>query len=339
MKKRDHHLKDNVLENITTLYQAENGAIAFRNDLEHETIWANQKQIAQLFDIDRSVVNRHINNIFSDKELDQAVVCAQFAHTTQHGAIQGKSQTKQVNHYSLDIILAVGYRTNSRRAIVFRKWATTTLKEHLLQGYTINKNRVTQNYESFLQAVAEIKNLLITNSVVGSEEVLELISVFAGTWFALDAYDTSTLPVNGFSEIDVTVQVEELISGLDALKQELINKEQATVLFAQEKKKGNLGGILGNVFQSAFGEDVYSSFESKAAHLLYFIIKNHPFNDGNKRSAAFCFVWLLNKAGILRKSITPEALAALTLLIAESNPLEKDKMVGLVILLINGKYK
>lgn len=321
------------------IYQAKNGAIEFRGDFEQETIWGTQKQIAEVFGVDRSVVTKHIKNIFKDKELDKTVVCAKFAHTTQHGAIKGKTQTKTIDFYNLDIILAVGYRTNSVKAIEFRKWATQTLKQHLLQGYTINKKRIGKNYEKFMQAVADVKALLPAGNKIKKADILELVSAFAGTWFSLDAYDKDSLPQKGINKKYVQITAEELIEALQELKYDLIKKKEATEIFGQERSKGSVAGIVGNVFQSVFGKDAYPTVEEKAAHLLYFMVKNHPFVDGNKRSGAFAFVWFLRKVGLLRASITPEALTAITLLVAESNPKDKEKMTRLILLLVNGKYE
>jgi prophage maintenance system killer protein len=234
----------------------------------------------------------------------------------------------------LDAIISVGYRVNSKQATQFRIWSTKVLKQHLLEGYTINKKRIGQNYEKFMQAVADVKALLPSGNKVTTEDVLELINAFAGTWFSLDAYDTESFPRAGSTKKKVHFTANELSEALQELKQDLMDKKQATDLFGQERNKNSVEGIIGNVFQSAFGEDVYPSAEKKAAHLLYFMIKNHPFTDGNKRSGAFAFVWFLRKASLLRASLTPEALTALTLLIAESNPKDKDKMVGLVLLLL-----
>lgn len=319
------------------IYQGKNGAIEFRGDFERETIWATQKQIADIFEIDRSVVTKHIRNIFKDKELDKKMVCAKFAHTTQHGAIKGKTQTKQVEFYDLDIILSVGYRTNSIRAIDFRKWATKILKQHLLDGYTINKKRIGQNYEKFMQAAANIKALLLSGNKIKTEDILELINAFASTWFSLESYDTDNFPKIGASKKKIIFTAEELSEAFVELKKELVAKKQATDIFGQERNKKAVEGIIGNVFQSVFGNDVYPSIEEKSAHLLYFMVKNHPFVDGNKRSGAFAFVWFLRKSGLLHASLTPEALTALTLLIAESRPKDKDKMTGLVLLLLRKK--
>ena len=320
------------------IYQAKNGKIEFHGDFDRETIWATQKQIADIFEINRTVATKHIRNIFKDKELDKKVVCANFAHTTQHGAIKGKTQTKLIEFYNLDIILAVGYRTNSVKAIKFRIWATKILKQHLIDGHTINKKRIGQNYEKFMQAVADVKALLPAGNKVKTEDILELINAFANTWVSLNAYDTDTFPKRGTTtKKRVAFTADNLQNALQKLKKELIAKKQTTDIFGQERNREAIKGIVGNVFQGAFGKDVYPSLEDKAAHLLYFIVKNHPFVDGNKRSGAFAFIWFLRKTGLLHASLTPEALTALTLLIAESNPKDKDKMTGLVLLLLKKK--
>ncbi len=307
------------------IYQGKSGAIEFRGDFDKETIWSTQADLCALYDKDQSVISRHVKNIFKDGEVNEKSNM-QKMHIT--------NSDKPVAFYSLDIILAVGYRTNSARAIEFRKWATKVLKQHLLQGFSINKKRIGQNYEKFMQAVADVKALLPSGNKVTTEDVLELINAFAGTWFSLDAYDTDTFPKTGLTKKKISFTANELTEALQELKLDLIAKKQATDIFGQEKDKNAVEGIIGNVFQSAFGKDVYLSAEKKGAHLLYFMIKNHPFTDGNKRSGAFAFVWFLRKAGLLRTSLTPGTLTALTLLIAESNPRDKDKMVGLVLLLL-----
>ncbi|MFA5986396.1 MAG: RhuM family protein [Parcubacteria group bacterium] len=320
------------------IYQAKNGAIELREDFDNETIWATQKQIAEIFDVDRTVIVKHIKNIFSDKELDQKVVCANFAHTTKHGAIEGKMQTRTVNFYNLDIILAVGYRTNSVRAIEFRRWANKILGQYITKGYLINPQRIGKNYDNFLTAVEHVQKLLPKDHTIKTDDILELIKTFAGTWFSLEAYDEDRLPHKGVTKKDVSLRASDLYSAVGDLKKDLIAKKQASDLFAQEKQEKNLEGILGNVLQSAFGADMYPSIEEKAAHLLYFVVKNHPFNDGNKRTGAFAFVWFLHKTGIdFQKKITPESLTTITLLVAESKPRDKDRMIGLILLLLNGK--
>lgn len=317
------------------IYQAKNGEIKLKEDADNETIWASKKDIAQIYGIDRSVVSRHINNLFKSEEVNQNEVCAFFAHTTKSGAHKEKTQTRQVEYYNLDIILAVGYRTNSKIAIEFRKWATKTLKEHIVKGYTINKERLQKNYNEFLHVVEEMKLLSQNSENVRTEDVLELIKSFSATWFGLDSYDREELPKEGITKVNLEFEVEKLYGDINTLKQELIRRGEAAEIFATEKTKRSLEGIVGNVFQSVFGEDAYPTVEEKAAHLLYFVVKNHPFNDGNKRCGAFSFIWLLKRAGFdVEKFINPNALTVLTLLIAESNPNDKNRMVGLVLLML-----
>ena len=311
------------------IYQGESGAIEFRDDSEHDTVWGNLAQISALFGRDKSVISRHIRNILQTSELERDSVVAKIATTAADGKIY------QVDYYNLDMILSVGYRVDSKQATRFRIWATKTLKQHLLQGYTINKKRIAKNHEKFMQAVADVKSLLPSGGAVTAEDALELINAFADTWFSLDAYDKGNLPKSGASKNQVTFTAEELNKALTALKEDLLRKKEASEIFGQERQSGNVAGIVGNVFQSVFGQDAYSSIEEKAAHLLYFMVKNHPFTDGNKRSGAFAFVWFLKKAGILRASLTPDALTALTLLVAESNPKGKDRMIGLILVLLN----
>jgi prophage maintenance system killer protein len=325
----------NDLPHELAVYQAPDGEIRLREDGEHETIWASKKDIANIYNIDRSVVSRHINNLFKSGELDESEVCAFFAHTTKSGAHKEKTQTRQVAYYNLDIILAVGYRTNSKVAIAFRKWATKILKEHITKGYTINRDRLRKNYDEFMQVVEEIKLLSKNTQNVRVEDVLELIKSFSATWFGLDSYDREALPKEGITKVNLSYEVDKLYQDIATFKEELIKRGEASEIFATEKVPKSLEGIVGNVFQSVFGEDAYPSVEEKAAHLLYFIVKNHPFNDGNKRTGAFSFIWLLKRAGVdVAKYINPNALTALTLLIAESNPTDKDRMVGLVLLML-----
>jgi len=317
------------------IYQTKDGEIRLKEDMQNETIWANQRQIAQIFSIERSVATKHINNIFKNEELDRKMVCAKFAHTTKHGAIADKTQTKNIEFYNLDIILAVGYRANSKTAIEFRKWATKTLKQHITKGFTINQHQLEKNYQEFLKAIDDVKLLTKSNSKFQTEDILELIKTFSSTWFSLQSYDKQKFPKKGNTQKIIDVEAKDLYADIEMLKNELIRKKEATELFAQEKNKDSLKGILGSVFQSAFEQDAYQTIEEKSAHLLYFIIKNHPFNDGNKRTGAFAFIWFLQKTNFkFQKKVSPETLTTLALLIAESNPREKEKMIGLVLLIL-----
>lgn len=320
MSKKTHN------KNELVIYKAKSGALELRGDFVNETVWATQKQIANVFGIERSVVTKHINNLLKTKEVSEKSN-VQKMHIA--------NSDKLVSFYSLDVILSVGYRTNSVQAIEFRQWATKTLKQHITEGYTIDPKRVAKNYEAFMESVEKVQSLLPASSEVGAVEVLELVRLFADTWFALDAYDKETLAPRKVNKKKVSFTARELQEGIAELKQVLMENREATENFAQERNKESIEGIIGNVLQSFGGAAVYPSIEEKAAHLLYFIIKNHPFVDGNKRSGAFAFVWFLQKAKVLNtKQLTPSALTALTLLIAESNPQDKTKMVSLVMALI-----
>lgn len=313
----------------TVIYQTKSGAISLKQDVSSDMLWASQAHIADIFEIERSVATKHIRNILKDKELNADSVCAKLAHTAEDG------KTYQVQFYSLDVILAVGYRTNSKKAIAFRQWASRTLKDHIYKGYTINKNRIQKNYDDFLKAIDDVKNLLPTDTTVDHDSILELVILFADTWFSLDAYDKDKLVTQGVTKKKVVLTAEKLNKALAELKHNLISKNEATDIFGIERTKDSIVGIIGNVMQSFGGEELYPSIEEKAAHLLYFIIKNHPFVDGNKRSGAYAFIWFLRYTKTLDLTrMTPPALTAITLLIAESSPKDKDKMIGLVCTLL-----
>ncbi len=314
-----------INNNKIIIYQAKNGAIEFRGDMKNETIWATQNQVSELFDVERSVITKHIRNILKDKELEENSVCAKFAHTANDG------KTYQVQYYNLDVILSVGYRTNSKIAIVFRQWATKTLREHITKGYTINRRQIAQNYDSFMQTVASVQNLLPEHIAFDPGAVLDLVKEFASTWISLDAYDKETLKIKGVNKKNIKLKSDELFSAILNLKKELIQKKETTELFATEREKGSIEGIVGNIMQTFGGKPLYKTIEEKAAHLLYFIAKGHPFLDGNKRSGAFAFVWFLRKTKTKGfRNINPATLTALALLVAESDPKKKDQIVALV---------
>ena len=321
MKKKQETSKKGGL----VIYQAPSGALELRGDMKKETVWATQMHIAQIFDVERSVITKHIRNILKDKELDRRAVSAKFAHT----AADGKKYL--VTFYNLDIILSVGYRTNSKKAIEFRQWATKTLREHITKGYTLNRARITQNYDAFMKAVADVQHLLPEHVTLNPKAVLELIKEFATTWVSLDAYDKESLVLKGITKKKVSFVSDDLVRAIAQLKSVLMKKGEATDLFASERVERSIEGIVGNVMQSFGGTPVYKTIEEKAAHLLYFMVKNHPFTDGNKRSGAFAFIWFLKKTGVKgSRTITPAALTALTLLVAESDPKKKDQVVALI---------
>ena len=310
------------------MYQAKSGAIELRGDAQKETLWATQAQIADVFGVERSVVTKHIRNIYKEKELEQKATCAKFAQVQTEGS---RVVERSLEHYNLDTIISVGYRVNSKTATQFRQWATRTLHEHITKGYTINKKQIGKNYEAFIKSVAEVQALLPEHVTLDPKAILELIKEFASTWVSLDAYDKDTLTLKGVTKKKVTLIGADLVGAIESLRIELMKKGEATDMFAHERASGSIEGIVGNVMQSFGGKSVYPTVEEKAAHLLYFMVKNHPFSDGNKRSGAFAFVWFLRKTGVRGASnINPGALTALTLLIAESDPTKKDQMVALV---------
>lgn len=316
------------ITNQIVIYQSKTGSLELKADIKGETIWLTQQQVADLFEVQKAAISKHVKNIFESKELDQKATVSKM-ETVQK---EGKRSIKRVfEYYNLDLVLSIGYRVNSKQATRFRQWANKVLKEYILQGYTFNRNRIKTNYSEFIEVVNDIKSLLSTGANINHENVLELISFFADTWLSLDAYDRDILSTKGVTKKKVKLTADKLASALIELKNSLIAKDEATDIFGIERSKGSLEGIIGNVLQSFGEQELYPTIEEKAAHLLYFIVKNHPFVDGNKRSGAYAFIWFLQQAKILDVAkITPAVLTALTLLIAESNPKDKDKMVGLV---------
>ncbi len=318
--------------NSVIVYQTKAGAIELRGDFSAETVWATQAQIAQAFEMDVRTINEHIKNIYKTDELQDKSTIRNFRIVQKEGK---REIERDVKHYNLDMILSVGYRVSSKKATLFRQWATKTLRQHITKGYTINPKVVKNNYAEFQKAIRNIKELLPAGSSIDHASVLELVSVFADTWLSLDAYDKDELVSSGATKKSVMVTAEQLTSGLADFRDILIKKGEATEIFGQEKMAGNIAGIIGNVMQSFGGKSLYPTVEEKAAHLLYFMIKNHPFTDGNKRSGAYAFIWFLRKTGVLDTSkMTPPALTVITLFIAESDPKHKDKMTRLVLQLL-----
>src|SRR3989344_1434261 len=309
------------------IYQAKNGAIELRGDFTRETIWSTQAQIADIFQVERSVVTKHIGNILKVKEVDKKSN-VQKMHVA--------NSDNPVAFFSLDIILAVGYRANSVRAIEFRKWATKTLRSYIVDGYAVNKSRIAKNYAQFLSVVEDIKKLLPAASAVNPVDAIELISLFADTWLSLEAYDREFLLKGKLTKKKVRLTSDEISKDLSILRKTLIEKGEATDIFGSERNAGSVSGIVGNVMQVFGGNELYPTVEEKAAHLLYFMVKNHPFTDGNKRSGAFAFVWFLKQADMLNThKLTSSALTALTVLVAESDPNHKDQIIKLILNLLS----
>jgi predicted transcriptional regulator len=322
-------------QNNLILYQASNGSIEFRGDFSQETIWATQAQIAEVFGVTSQNVTMHIRNIYREGELEESATCKKFLQVQIEG---NRSVKRQIKEYNLDVIIAVGYRINSVVGTQFRKWATKTIREYLTKGFVLNKKQIKKNHQEFLKAIESIQNILPEHVTLDPKTILELVKEFASTWQSLDAYDKESLQSIGSTKKSVNISAGELRESIATLRADLMKKGEVKELFAQERRSGSIEGIVGNIMQSFGGKSVYPSIEEKAAHLLYFMVKDHPFSDGNKRSGAWSFIWFLRKTkakGFV--NINPGALTAITLLIAESKPDKKDQMIALVTTILSTK--
>jgi hypothetical protein len=321
-------MKQKQTKERAVVYQAKNGAIELRYDAGRDTLWANINQIAELFGVQKAAISKHLKNIFESGELSKRATVSKMETVRTEG---GRSVKRSIEMYNLDSVIAVGYRVNSKRATQFRIWATRVLKEYVTKGYVLDRKRIVANYDAFMKSVGDVQALLPEHISFDPKQVLELIREFADTWVSLDAYDRQTLTTKGVSKKTVRLDAEELLGAIGSLKRELVKKGEATEIFAAERSVGSVEGIIGNVMQSFGGKPVYPTVEEKAAHLLYFMVKNHPFTDGNKRSGAFAFVWFLHRFRAKgSRNVNPAGLTALTLLVAESDPKKKDQVVALI---------
>jgi prophage maintenance system killer protein len=315
------------------IYQADDGGTELQVHLDQETVWLTQKQMAQLFDKDVRTVNEHLKNIFKEGELQESSVVRKFRIT----AADGKSYNTA--HYNLDVIISVGYRVKSLQGTRFRQWATHTLRNHIVEGYTLNEQRLREErakLQEMQRAVDLLSRTLEQQQLVNDigQEVLQVITDYAYALATLDRYDHGTLAVEATSgPAGYVLEYAEAIAIVQSMKGEFDG------LFGQEKDQG-FKSALGAIYQTFDGKDVYPSVEEKASNLLYFIVKNHAFTDGNKRIAAAVFIFFLARNGILyredgSKRLADNALVALTLLIAESRPEEKETIVMVIVNLIN----
>lgn len=313
------------------IYKSITGETQVEVRFEHDTVWLNLNQIAQLFGRDKSVISRHLSAVFRDNELDRHSVVAKNATT----ALDGK--TYQVDFYNLDAILSVGYRVNSKQGTQFRIWATQRLRDYLVEGISINKKRL-QELEKIVEVISRT-TIDQTHDLAEAKGLLHILNHYTKSFILLNQFDSASLPLQNLNGV-VTYQIEydEAVQAIEILKSELIQKNEATPLFGNQKDK-SFEGILRSILQTFDGNYLYPTIEEQSAHLLYFVIKNHPFSDGNKRIGAFLFVWFLEKNSHLLKhngerKINDNALTALALLVAQSNPEDKELMIRLICNLI-----
>ena len=325
--------------NDIIIYQTEDGEIKLDVKMEKDTVWLTQTQMGELFGRERTVIGRHIKNVFEEKELNPKVVCAKFAHTTSHGAIKGKIQTREIVYYNLDVIISVGYRVKSKRGTQFRIWANKILKDYLIKGYAINQKIKLEHYQELKDIVRILGNTLKNQEQLTSDQSKGLLAVVTDYVYALDTldkYDYQQLTIEDTTkENRFQATYECAMEAIQSLKGKFGESE----LFAHEKDQ-SFKSSISTIYQTFDGMELYPSIEEKAAMLLYLVTKNHSFSDGNKRIAAMLFLWFMEKNGILyrpngEKRIADNTLVALTLMIAESRTEEKDMMVKVVVNLIN----
>lgn len=309
------------------LYEAPDGQVRVDVRLEQETVWLTQEQLSQLFGRERSVITKHVRNVFREGELDPVSVCAKFAHTAADG------KTYQVDHYNLDVIISVGYRVKSKHGTQFRIWATQVLRDHLVKGYSVNQRRLAE----LKQTVRLVATMAERRDLSGDEAtaLLRVVGEYSRALDLLDDYDHQRVPaLRAGSQARYALTYEEAIGIVDRLRERF----GGSTLFGQEKDE-SLHSSLQAIMQTFGGQDLYPSLEEKAAHLLYFLVKNHSFVDGNKRIAAALFLWFLERNNVLTNTtggrlISDAALVAMTLMIAESRPEEKDVLVRIVMHLL-----
>ena len=335
-------IKSSAPRSQIEIYQNKDNKTEIEVQFDNETFWMNQKQIAEVFGTKIPAINKHINNIINEGELKPEATISILEIVQKEGK---REVARKVDFYNLDMIISVGYRVNSSKATQFRIWATERLKNYLVKGFAVNEKRVKEYQENLIELQKTIK--LIQNSVelkelstLESKGFLSIITNYTQSFILLNRFDSDSLNLQKLDKnITYEITYEEACEAITELKKQLIKKKEASELFGNQKDQ-SFAGILGNITQSFGGEYLYKSIEEQASHLLYFVIKNHPFSDGNKRIGAFLFIWFLAKnKHSLKKSgelkINDNGLVALALLVAQSNPKEKELMIKLIINLIN----
>lgn len=320
------------------VYETPDGGVGVEVRLDRETVWLTQRQMADLFESSTDNISLHLKNIFENKELDEQTTTEDFSVVQPEG---NRRVRRNVKHYNLDAIISVGYRVNSRRGISFRQWATTTLREHLVRGYTLNRQRLEQNARELESALALVRKAASGEALTSDQGrgLVDIIARYTQTFLLLQRYDEGLLIEPRGVQGGALPDIAQARRAIGQLKAELVARGEASELFGQERQDG-LAAVLGNLDQTVFGEPAYPTIESKAAHLLYFVIKNHPFSDGNKRIGCFLFVEFLHRNGHLARQgepiINDVGLAALALLVAESAPKNKEVMIRLVMNMLAG---
>ena len=302
------------------LFETKDRSITLPVQVTADTVWLNRSQLAELFGRDIKTIGKHIGNALKE-ELKESEVVAKFATTTRHGAIEGKTQTHLTEYFNLDMIISVGYRVKSKRGVEFRRWANNVLKQYIMQGYAVNQKRLND-----LGSVVRL--LQRTESSLDAKQVLTVVEKYSTALDLLDSYDHQTLKRPKGNVSTYVLTYEECRKVIDSMR---FGTESD--LFGLEKDD-SFKGSIGNIYQSFAGQEIYPSLEEKAANLLYFVTKNHSFADGNKRIAATMFLYFLDKNGILfadgEKLIDDHTLVALTIMIAESRPEEKEIMIDVI---------
>lgn len=314
------------------LFTLPEGNITIDVQLNNESVWLSLNQLSALFDRDKSVISRHLKNIYNEQELDLNSTVAKIATVGQEG---NREVLRDIEYYNLDAILSVGYRVNSKQATKFRQWANKVLKDYILKGYALNHNIIDTTHKEYQQILDLLNNTLINNQLVTAQgqNILALINDYATTWSSLLQYDEDRLAIpSTIHKNSLSLNYVSSISAIAEFKNSLLAIGEATALFGNERNE-QLQSILANLDQTMFGEELYKSVEEKAANLLYMVIKDHPFSDGNKRIGSFLFVLYL-QLNKLANSINNIGLTSLALLVAESDPAQKDLIVRLIINLL-----
>lgn len=326
------------MNNSIEIYRSQDGSIQLNVKLENDTVWLNRQQMAELFGRDYKTISKHINNALRE-ELEGEPVVAKFATTKNYGRIEGFTQEQMVEYFSLEMITSVGFRVKSKQGVAFRKWANSVLKQYLIKGYAINQQIKLDRYNELKDVVRLMSRTVGMQEKVTSDEYGGLFNVISDYVYALDTldhYDYQSLSIQKITkEEPFRATYDNAMEAINALKE----KFGGSQWFANEKDD-SFKSSIGQIYQTFGGEDLYPSVEEKAAMLLYLVVKNHSFSDGNKRIAAMLFLWFLNNNHVLyaedgHKRIADNTLVALTLMIAESRTEEKDVMVKVVVNLIN----